>query len=317
MIQIRPFLNSDPPHIVSVWNAQPAAKHLARQMKVATFEHFVLAKPYFDREGILVAEEEGTVIGFIHAGFGPSQDNSDVDTTTGVICTVQAVPDRSTAEIYGQLLRAAETYVAARGAQRIVGGPVSPLVCFYHGLSSVGESPGVHAEDQLLQDTYRAAGYVEASRNLVLHRDLTAFRPPFDRQQRALQRTYEVIVELDTDLSNWWELCRYGPLPRCGFRVIDRTTRAAVAELTWWDQAFTGAALQSTVSFTGVEVPPELRRQGIGTLLLNEAMKQLKSSGAFFASTKIDQTDEVGLSFFQSLGFREIAHGTTFRKDST
>lgn len=283
-------------------------------MKVSTLEYFVLAKPYFEREGILVATDNGNVVGFVHAGFGPNHDNTDVDVTNGVICTVQTKPEYSTPEVYGQLIQAAEAFLMSRGVHRIMGGPVSPFTCFYHGLSSVGEACGVLCEDRHLQDAFRHAGYGELAQNIVMHRDLTAFRPPFDRKQRALQRTFEVIVDLETDLTNWWELCRYGPLPRCGFRVIDRESRAVAAEMTWWDQAFTGAALQSTVSFAGIAVPTELRRQGLGTLLMNEAMKQLKSSGAFFASAQVSATNEVGMAFFESLGFKEFTRGSTFGK---
>lgn len=314
MIQIRPFLNSDPPGIIAVWNAQHEAKHLARQMKVSTLEHFVLAKPYFDREGMLLAVDDGRTVGFVHAGFGPNPAHSEIDQAMGIICTVQVKPEFESPELHSQLLQAAESYLKSRGAQRILGGPVSPYACFYHGLSAMGESAGVLDEDRALQAAYRAAGYTEFTRNMVLHRDLTAFRPPFDRKQRTLQRNYEVTVDLETDLSDWWELCRYGPLPRCGFLAVDRTSRATVGRVIWWDQAFTGAALQSTVSFTRLEVPEEIRRLGLGTLLMNEAMKQLKSSGAFYASAQVDETNQIAIAFFQSLGFKEITRGTTFIK---
>ena len=38
------------------------------------------------------------------------------------------------------------------------------------------------------------------------------------------------------------------------------------------------------------------------------------SSGAFFASAQINATNEVAIGFFLSLGFKEIARGTTFCK---
>jgi len=314
LIQIRPFLNSDPPALVAIWNAQPAAKRLARKMNVPTFEHFVLAKPYFDREGVLIAVHDGRAIGVVHAGFGPNESHIAVDTSTGVICLLNILPDYDTAELRAQLLQAAEAYLSSRGVSQIIGGPVSPFTSFYHGLSSIGESAGVLDEDQPTQEAFRAAGYGESMRNIVLQRDLTAFRPAFDRKQRAIQHNFDVVVDLDADLSDWWELCRYGPLPRCAFDAIERVSREKVARTIWWDQAFTGAALQSSVSFSNVEVPESRRRTGIGTLLMNEAMKQLKSSGAFYATAQVPETNGIALSFFGSLGFTEVTRGTTFSK---
>lgn len=298
---------------MAIWNAQPEAKRLARQLRVPTFEHFVLAKPYFDREGLLLAVDNGRAIGFVHAGFGPS-DSHSVDRNVGVICAFNILPDHDSVELRGKMLSEVEQYLYSRGVTQIFGGAVSPMNSFYHGLSSIGEAAGVLDEDQSTQELFRSAGYVERHRNVVLRRDLTAFRPGFDRKQRALQREIDVCVDLETDLSDWWELCRYGPLPRCGFDAVERESRTKVARVYWWDQAFTGASLQSSVSFNNVEVSETLRRSGIGTLLMNEAMKQLKSSGAFYATAQVPETDEVALAFFSSLGFTEETRGTTFCK---
>ena len=314
LIQIRPFLNSDPPALVAIWNAQPESKCLARQLTTPTFEHFVLAKPYFDREGILVAVHDGRPVGFVHAGFAPNDSHSSIDKNVGTICLLNILPDFDSVELGTQLLQAAETYLSSRGVSQILGGPVSPLTSFYHGLSSIGEAAGVLDDDRSTQELFRAAGYEESDRHVVLRRDLTAFRPGFDRKQRVLQRNFDVFVDLETDLSDWWELCRYGPLPRCAFEAIDRSSNTKVARVNWWDQAFSGAALQSSVAFSNIEVPETIRRTGIGTLLMNEAMKQLKKSGAFFATAQVRAGNEGAQAFFNSLGFTELTRGTTFRK---
>ena len=311
---VRPFLNSDPPALMAIWNAQPDQKHVARQLNLATLECFVLAKPYFDRQGLLIATEGDRVVGFAHAGFGPNGDRTDIDRQTGVICAVQILPDWNLVESNRQLIRAAEQYLFERGVQRILGGPVSPYECFYHGLASTGEAVGVPMGDAALREAYGAMGYAVGAENVLLRRDLSEYRPPFDRRQRALQRNYEVLVELDSGVADWWDLCRYGPLPRCEFHLLDRLSRARLGQVIWWDQAFSGASLQSAVAFTQLEIAREYRRQGFGTLLLTEAMKQLKASGALQASTQVDAGNESALAFFRAIEFEESTRGTTFVK---
>lgn len=287
---------------------------LSRHMKVATLEHFVLAKPYFERHGILLATHAGTPVAFTHAGFGPNATKSDTDRRDGVICTLQALPEWNKPEILRPLVEAAERYLVDRGATSVLAGPVSPWQCFYHGLDATGESAGIPESDTTVLELYQSMGYGVWANNVVVRKDLTAFRPPFDRQQRAMLRTHEVLVDLDTDLSDWWELCRFGPMPRCGFQLRERRSHTNHGRVFWWDQAFSGAALQSSVSFTNLEIPEAIRRQGFGTLLMNEAMKQLKKSGAFYATAQINATNEPALAFFRSLDFQETSRGVTLHK---
>ena len=281
---------------------------------MSTLEHFVLSKPYFQREGISIATADGQVVGFSHAGFGPSEDRLSVDSSTGIICTVQTLPDWRNLETYNALIRSAEAFLKSRHATSIVAGPVESYECFYHGLSSLGESTGVPQPDLLLHDAFHAAGYKASEHNVALRRDLVQFRFPFDRKIRMLQRQHEVIVDLETDLTDWWELCRFGPMPRCGFNLVDRQSRSQIARVLWWDLGFSGASPQSAVAFTNLWVAEPKRRQGFGSLMMYDAMKQLKASGASFATARVNVNDEVGLAFFKSLGFEEMSRGATYSK---
>ena len=48
-------------------------------MSLSLVEAAVFSKPYFDRQGVIVAVDEGRVVGFAHAGFGPTADRSAID----------------------------------------------------------------------------------------------------------------------------------------------------------------------------------------------------------------------------------------------
>ena len=106
-----------------IWNAQPASKQLAQPLSVAAFEHFVLAKPFFDRHGLLMAEQDGRVFGFAHAGFGPTASKSGLDTQVGAMCQVLIDPEHHSDQAFDGLLNAAENHLTSRGAKKIVAGP--------------------------------------------------------------------------------------------------------------------------------------------------------------------------------------------------
>ena len=56
------------------------------------FERCVLSKPFFDADGLIVAERNGQVVGFVHCGFGPNSDRSDLDYSKGIICILLTTP---------------------------------------------------------------------------------------------------------------------------------------------------------------------------------------------------------------------------------
>ena len=82
----------DPPGIVQVWNEAFVGRGAARLPTSTPFECYVLAKPYFDREGLIVAEEDGVIVGFAHAGFGANEAGSDIAIARGVICALGVRP---------------------------------------------------------------------------------------------------------------------------------------------------------------------------------------------------------------------------------
>ena len=52
----------------------------------------MLSKPYFEPEGLIVAEQDEKLLGFVHAGFAPSPDWMDLDLEDGVISLHEQIP---------------------------------------------------------------------------------------------------------------------------------------------------------------------------------------------------------------------------------
>src|SRR5437868_1823596 len=92
MLRIRRFRNDDPPILAAVWNDAATGRGTYPLRGVPPMERAVFSKPYFDPAGFLVAEVDGEVAGFAHAGFGPNDDETALDRTRGVVAAVVVRP---------------------------------------------------------------------------------------------------------------------------------------------------------------------------------------------------------------------------------
>jgi hypothetical protein len=81
--RLRPFRNSDPPHLAEIWRSQPPQRGLLQPVTPPLLEMGVFSKMAFDRQGLIVAERDGKPIGFVHASFGPDEAGRRLDTSLG------------------------------------------------------------------------------------------------------------------------------------------------------------------------------------------------------------------------------------------
>ncbi len=155
MYHFRPFRNSDPPRIAEIWRDQPPQRGVMQPVTAALLEQLVFAKPYFDPEGLILALADERPVGFVHAGFGASDEQSAVDTDSGTTYLMMLRADSRDAALADQLLNHAEDYLRRRGAKLIYAGGVRPLNAFYLGLYGGSELPGILVSDPVAHDAYR------------------------------------------------------------------------------------------------------------------------------------------------------------------
>ena len=116
MVHYRSFRNTDPPALVEIWNEAFIGRGAGRLRHSSVLERHVFAKPYFDAAGLIVAEENGTLAGFAHAGFGPNQRETILSKAAGVVSIVAVRPAFQRKGIGTELLTRAEAYLKERGA---------------------------------------------------------------------------------------------------------------------------------------------------------------------------------------------------------
>jgi GNAT superfamily N-acetyltransferase len=317
LIGFRCFRNSDPPHLAEIWRSRSGLRGYAQPMTAAMLDRTVLAKPYFDRAGLLLATDDGKPIGFAHAGFGPTDDESTLSTEIGASILTVVAPHAEEEAIAAELISRCEAYLRSRGAKMLYGGGIQPLNAFYVGLYGGSELPGILDSDAQHQAFFRRAGYREIDRTAVLHCELTSFRPIVDRQQMMLRRRIRVKCTCDPPLRTWWEACTIGDLTRLQYQlfVTDETQPAAVAALIDMEN-FSRAWGARTAGLVDVLVAEPHRRQGMGVLLIGEILREAAEQGYGLIEVQTMQHNTAALAMYQKLGFLQLDSGAVFRKEA-
>jgi GNAT superfamily N-acetyltransferase len=284
-------------------------------MSATLFEQLVLSKPYFDNAGLILAVDDATPVGFAHAGFGPSDDESTLSYDCGVVSMLLVRPEYRRQGIGQALLARAEDYLRERGATRIYGGGIRPLTPFYLGLYGGSELPGVLVSDADALRRYRASGFAEVERVGVFHRDLSSFRPAVDRKQMQIRRQQNVQITVDPPCRTWWEACTFGGFDRTRFELAPKTGEPVCASLTVWsmEPLSTSWGVRAT-GLCELLVDPAQRRQGLAQFLMGEAFRQLAAEGIALVEAQAMLRDEASLGLFKKLGFKQVDEGVVFRK---
>jgi ribosomal protein S18 acetylase RimI-like enzyme len=282
-------------------------------------EQLVFAKIYFDYDGLVLAHDDGRLVGFAHAGFGPNPEQTWISTETGVICLVLTDPKGAEAEVADGLLDRCEDYLRRRGAKFLLGGGLQPHCPFYIGLYGGSELPGVLDSDTVVRQALTARGYHEAQRTLLFRRGLDGFESQIDRQQMQVRRQMQVEVTSDAPTRTWWEACTFGEFDITQFELVTRVSGATVATALFRSlepsvtNITTGAG--RGVGLIGLAVDAVCHRRGVATFLLNEAFRQFLRQGIVHVEAQTSDSNTAAIGLLRKLGLQETARGGVWRKD--
>jgi hypothetical protein len=315
LIRYRPFQNWDPPALAEIWRSQPPLRGRMQPITPAMLEELVFAKPYFDREGLILAVEGARPIGFAHAAFAANEDQSGVCRKQGTVAMALVGGHADRRQIALELIEAAEHYLRQRGTSRIYAGGQFPFNGFYLGLYGSSEDPGLLASDAQAIDLFRTAGYRETNQRVLLNRSLAGFRPIVDRQQLLLRRKFNVNFCGETLPDNWWENCVWSHAEWLRFSLTLRDGGEPIVAATFWEiLPLSKAWGVRTMGLVRLEDTPEARSEGLTLLLLGDCFRILQEQHIAQVEVQTAADDASLLQVFNQLGLTEHDRASLFCK---
>ncbi len=315
LVHYRPFLNCDPPALIHVWQQQSPGLGLMQPMSSSLLEMFVFSKPYFDRQGLIVASHDGEIVGFAHAGFGPNANRTSLNYEEGIICVLLVRPHERRVDLLEGLLDQCEAYFGRHQVKEIRVGASFPDSPFYLGLLGGSDLPGVSSADPELEQLYRRRGYTETDRSLVFERNLDRSRLAVDRVQLQHRRNYQLVPQVNPRDLTWWDACVFGPTDRIRFMLMPKGGGAACGSISFWDMGpLSTRPLGGGMGLLDLQIADTHRRQGLGVFLLSESMRHLQNSGIHRVETQTLLTNVVGQKLLSKVGFTPLSTGIQFRR---
>ena len=290
---------------------------MVKPLSAHDFDTAVITRVDFDPRGLIVAERDGQLVGFAHAGFGPVEPNGPthrLDRQLGTVAMLVVDPAVAAEGVADRLLAEAEAYLRERGAQVLYAGGRFPLDPFYRSVYGGSEWSGILDDQTDFRQAVEAAGYAVAARASLLELDLAQ---PEVRDPRAvvLRRQARFDVIEDVDLTGWWDGLAIGQGAVNGYQLIRKTDDLRLAEATTWDMtAFGKRDGQARVGLIALAVAPTHRRQGFGRFLITEVARHLREHWADAVAVATDQTNTAALALYHSLGFDPVGSATLYRK---
>jgi ribosomal protein S18 acetylase RimI-like enzyme len=316
VIQYRTFRNDDPPALVAIWNEAFTGRGTVALRATSPLEYFVFAKPYFDPAGLIIAADGRSLVGFVHAGFGPNAERTAVSCSEGVVCLIGVRTAYQRKGVGSELLRRAEEYLRGRGAHTLTAGPMAPLDPFYFGLYGGSESAGFLLSDRAAEPFLLRHGYQPADGAQVFQRRLASLNVA-DGRFPGLRRRYDVRLVARTGVGTWWQECELGPLEVHEFRLEDKQSGEVAARAGAWEmQGFSQRWNEAVVGLVDVQVKAELRRQGLGKFLLAGILRHLQEQYFSVVEVHARESNAPAIALFRSVGMEPVDRGRMYRRQS-
>ena len=293
-------------------------QNVVKPLRVHEFDNQAIDSICFEPNGLIVAEREGRLVGFVHAGFGPELPIDPAAPTAlarsmGSIVMLVVEPVSDAYEIAMELVLCAERYLASRGAEVLYAGSQYPLNPFYWGLYGGSEAAGVPSSHFQFASALTELGYEPVSTAVHLHFDLQ--RPdPRDPRAGIHRRQLETVFEEDPIDLSWWEALALGDFHPLRVGLRSRADGVEVARAFTWDMTWFGRDEgRPRLGVFGVEVHSMHRRKGYARFLFGEIVRHARERGFLTLEVQALADNEPAMSFYQAVDFEPVEQSTVFR----
>jgi GNAT superfamily N-acetyltransferase len=313
----RPYRNGDSPALADLWNRATPERGVVRPLTVHEFDALAIGKLHFDAAGLIVAQRDGQIVGFAHAGFGPAEPlgpSHELDQSMGTVSMVMIDPRVNDPALEQGLLVEAERYLRSRGASVVYAGGQSPLNPFYWGIYGGSEFSGILDSHTAFRRVVDRAGYEPAASTVLFEIDLTRGEPR-DPRAPLFRRQCRVEVIEDVLPAGWWQALAIGLFRPSAFQLVEKSTSRALARATTWDIA-SGYGIGDGRTRTGlidVEVELGQRRRGYGRHLVSEILRYVRGRSTDVVVVQTSSMNHPALGLYRSIGFEAIETATLYR----
>jgi len=315
VIDYRCFRNPDLPHLVRLWHQCELGRGAASGFSTDTFDLLNMAQSYFDPRGLIVAWDGQEPVGFVHAGFGCNEDESELAFDKGVIAAVLVDPAYRRQGIGRELIRRAEDYLTVAGATTIHAGSAPPRDSFYFALYGGAEPAGFLESDSDSAPFLESLGYKPCERIAVYQRTLADQTEPVNYRLALVRRKTELaVVDLPSHPS-WWWMTRLGRLDTLQFQLVLKGTKHPVAEVTAIGLDLYAEKWQERgVGLTNLIVQESERQQGYGQALVVEVMRRIRQELVTLVEAHVAESNPPAMRMFESTGFTRVDTGVVYRR---
>ena len=317
LIHLRPFRNSDIPALAKLWNRGAPASGSARPLSAHEFETHVVSRLGFEAEGLIVAESDRNLVGFVHAGFGPDDSAKspplEITRAMGTIAMLVTLPGKDDEETEHALLQAAKAYLRGCGAQVIYAGGHDPLNPFYWGIYGGSEWAGIVDSHMSFHRAVTRDGFVPSASMVLLEADLSQTEP---RDPKAVLTRRHTRVEIVQDVlpTSWWESLAIGEFRPTQFRLLLKNSDYEIARAMTWDMTWFGRFDgRSRIGLINVEVESTSRRKGYGRFLVGEILKHARTEATQIVAVQTRSTNTAAIALYESAGFQVVGGSTFYR----
>jgi len=308
-MQLRTYRKGDEEALVGLWNRRMTGCFAVPPLTPEIFLSDVVAKRYFDPDGLIMAFERGRLSAFVHAGF-KSNDWITPDPRQGTIS--MAVVDKGCMDAGAAAMQQGVCYLTRRGARQVEAFTIDfPHTPFYNGLYG-GEKAGMDENHPLGLALMKRCRFRAAKGALVMACELDG------RQKRSAG-----FGGMDLRVEDWQSPLTGRKATEC-YGIPERVRRARLVDATgaekagvtfWHLDRYNLATGDRMAVVSHVGSAEAVRGSGVTLALQLEVHRIVFAEGARRMALGTGGTNGRAVSFYRKAGYRPVRNAWSFYLD--